>query len=116
LNFFIQDTRHNAENARNALDGHTRNNRFLRVRFAAHGAALRVKYLSQHVSNEMLEETFSMFGEVERAVIVVDDRGRPTGEGIVEFTRKPGALTALKRITDGVFLMTAYVVYYLDFL
>jgi proline- and glutamine-rich splicing factor len=47
------------------------------------------------------------FGEVERAVVVVDDRGRSTGEGVVEFARKPGAQQALKRINDGVFLMTS---------
>jgi len=105
----LQDTRHNAENARAALDGKQQKGRFLRVRFAAHGAALRVKYLSQHVSNEMLEDTFSVFGDVERAVVVVDDRGRPTGDGVVEFARKPGALAALKRISEGVFLMTSYV-------
>ena len=81
----------------------------MRVRFAAHGAALHVKYLNQHVSNEMLEETFSTFGDVERAVVVVDERGKPNGEGIVEFARKPGALAALKHITEGVFFMTAYV-------
>lgn len=48
-----------------------------------------------------------MFGEVERAIVVVDDRGRPTGEGIVEFSRKPAAMSALKRITDGVFIMSS---------
>ena len=82
-------------------------NRPLRVRFAAHSAALRVRYLSPHTSNEMLAEAFSIFGEVERAVVCVDDRGKPSGEGIVEFARKPGATTALKRISEGVFLMTA---------
>ena len=109
----FKDTRHNAENARAALDGKQHKGRFLRVRFAAHGAALRVKYLSQHVSNEMLEDTFSMFGDVERAVVVVDDRGRPTGDGIVEFSRKTCALAALKRISMGVFLMTSYEFFFL---
>lgn len=79
----------------------------LRVRFAAHGAALRVKYLSPHISNEMLSEAFSMFGEIERAIVVVDDRGKPTGEGIVEFARKANCMTALKRISEGVFIMTS---------
>ena len=77
------------------------------MRFAAHSAALRVRYLSPSVSNEILAETFSMFGEVERAIVAVDDKGKPTGEGIVEFARKPAAMTALKRIGEGVFLMTA---------
>lgn len=105
--FFSQDTRHNAENARTALDCVEKRGRCLRVRFAAHNAALRVKHLSQNVSNELLEQTFSMFGDVERAVVVVDDRGKPTGEGVVEFTRKSSALSALKRISDGVFIMTS---------
>ena len=103
----LQDTRHHAENARNAMDGYIHRGRPLRVRFAAHGAALRVKYLSQHISNEMLAEAFGIFGEIERAVVAVDDRGKPTGEGIVEFSRKGHAMTALKRISEGVFLMTS---------
>ena len=103
----MQDTRHNAETARKVLDGQQLRGRYLRCRFASHGAALRVKHLSQNISNEMLEQTFSMFGELERAVVVVDDRGRPTGEGIVEYARKPGAMMALKRINEGVFLMTS---------
>jgi len=103
----LKDTRHHAENARAAVDGQMFRGRPLRVRFAAHGAALRVKYLSSQVSNEMLAEAFSIFGEIERAVVAVDDRGKPTGEGIVEFSRKPNAMTALKRVSEGVFLMTS---------
>ncbi len=79
----------------------------LRVRFATHGAALKVRYLNQWVTNELLHKAFSMFGEVERAVVVVDDRGKPTGDGIVEFARKPGAQAALKRISEGVFMLTS---------
>ena len=89
------------------LDGQMRNGRVLRVRFATHGAALKVTNLSPFVSNELLEHAFSQFGEVERAVVIVDDRGRSSGEGIVEFSRKPGASAAMKRIGDGVFLMSA---------
>lgn len=103
----LKDTRHHAENARAAMDGYLHRGRPLRVRFAAHGAALRVKYLSPHISNEVLADAFSLFGEIERAVVAVDDRGKPTGEGIVEFARKAHAMTALKRISEGVFLMTS---------
>ena len=81
--------------------------RTLRVRFATHGAALKVKYLGPHVTNELLAQAFSIFGELERAVVIVDDRGKPTGEGIVEFARKPGAQSALKRISEGVFMLGA---------
>nr|KAG5703970.1 hypothetical protein BaRGS_020567 [Batillaria attramentaria] len=99
------DYRHNAEAAKAALDGLQRKGRILRVRFATHGAALRVKNLHPFVSNELLEQAFSQFGELERAIVIVDDRGKPTGEGLVEFVRKPGAQQALRRINDGVFLI-----------
>jgi len=77
------------------------------VRFATHGAALSVKNLTHHVSNELLEEAFSQFGQVERAVVVVDDKGRSLGRGIVEFARKSSATKALTQIRDGCFLLTA---------
>lgn len=105
--FVKMDTRANAEAARNQLDGSQRKGRVLRVRFATHGAALKVRNLSPWVSNELLEKAFSLFGEVERAVVIVDDRGKPTGDGIVEFARKPGAQMALKRCIDGCFMLTA---------
>lgn len=48
-----------------------------------------------------------MFGDVERAVHILDEKSQPTGEGIVEFERKPGAVDALRRINEGIFLLTA---------
>ncbi|XP_048765782.1 splicing factor, proline- and glutamine-rich-like isoform X2 [Ostrea edulis] len=105
--FIRLDYRHNAEAAKAALDGSQHKGRTLRVRFSNQGSAIRVKNLSPFVSNELLDMAMQQFGEVERAVVVVDDRGRSTGEGIVEFARKPGAQQALKRINDGVFLMTS---------
>ena len=101
----MQDFRHNAEAAKVALDGKTQNGRTLRVRFATHGAALKVTNLHPYVSNELLHDAFSQFGELERAIVIVDDRGKSTGEGIVEFVRKPGAQQALRRINEGVFLL-----------
>ncbi|KAL3881354.1 hypothetical protein ACJMK2_027803 [Sinanodonta woodiana] len=106
--FIRMDYRLNAERAKAELDGMVKNGRTLRVRFATHGAALRVKNLSPYVTNELLESAFTQFGEVERAVVIVDDRGRSMGEGIVEFARKPGASAALKRISENVFLMSGY--------
>ncbi|XP_061176719.1 paraspeckle component 1-like isoform X1 [Saccostrea echinata] len=105
--FIRLDYRHNAEAAKAALDGSQHKGRTLRVRFSNQGSAIKVKNLSPFVSNELLEMAMQQFGEIERAVVVVDDRGRSTGEGIVEFARKPGAQQALKRINDGVFLLTS---------
>lgn len=55
----------------------------------------------------MLHLTFSAFGDVERAVHIVDEKGKPTGEGIIEFERKSSATDALTQIKERVFLMTA---------
>lgn len=45
--------------------------------------------------------------QIERAAIVVDDRGKPTGEGIVEYTRKSGAMIALRYCSDKCFFLTS---------
>nr|5CA5_A Chain A, NONO-1 [Caenorhabditis elegans]5CA5_B Chain B, NONO-1 [Caenorhabditis elegans] len=105
--FLRLDTRAHAESAKEAIDGRIIHGRQVRVRFAVHGAAIRVKELSPTVSNEMLYHAFSHFGDVERAVHIVDEKGRPTGEGIVEFERKPNCNEAMAAIRDKVFLLTA---------
>ncbi|XP_035265052.1 paraspeckle component 1-like [Anguilla rostrata] len=104
--FIRLETRTLAEIAKAELDGIVMRNRPIRVRFATHGSALTVRNLSPVVSNELLEQAFSQFGPVERAIVEVDDRGRPTGKGFVEFASKPAARKALDRCTDGAFLLT----------
>ncbi|KAM5181123.1 paraspeckle component 1 isoform 3-T3 [Mantella aurantiaca] len=104
--FIRLESRTLAEIAKAELDGMIMKSRPLRIRFATHGAALAVKNLSTVISNELLEEAFSMFGPVERAVVIVDDRGRATGKGFVEFAAKPPARKALERCSDGAFLLT----------
>ncbi|XP_061679418.1 splicing factor, proline- and glutamine-rich [Syngnathoides biaculeatus] len=105
--FIRLESRALAEIAKAELDDLPMKGRSLRVRFATHSAALSVKNLSPFVSNELLEEAFSQFGMVERAVVIVDDRGRSTGKGIVEFASKPAARKALDRCNEGVFLLTS---------
>ncbi|XP_060760719.1 splicing factor, proline- and glutamine-rich isoform X2 [Neoarius graeffei] len=104
--FIRLESRALAEIAKAELDDKPMKGRPLRVRFATHSAALCVRNLSPYVSNELLEEAFSQFGVIERAVVVVDDRGRSVGKGIVEFATKPAARKALDRCNDGVFLLT----------
>uniref|UniRef100_A0A8C6S469 Splicing factor proline/glutamine-rich n=1 Tax=Neogobius melanostomus TaxID=47308 RepID=A0A8C6S469_9GOBI len=105
--FIRLESRALAEIAKAELDDILIRGRPLRVRFATHSAALSIKNLSPFVSNELLEEAFSQFGMVERALVIVDDRGRSTGKGIVEFASKPAARKALDRCNDGVFLLTS---------
>lgn len=104
--FIRLESRALAEIAKAELDDVPMKGRQLRVRFATHSAALSVRNLSPFVSNELLEEAFSQFGLVERAVVIVDDRGRSMGKGIVEFAHKPSARKAIDRCNDGVFLLT----------
>ncbi|XP_069065298.1 non-POU domain-containing octamer-binding protein isoform X1 [Pleurodeles waltl] len=106
--FIRLETRTLAEIAKVELDNLPLRGKQLRVRFACHSAALQVRNLPPFVSNELLEEAFSMFGLVERAVVIVDDRGRPTGKGIVEFSGKPAARKALDRCCDGSLLLTTF--------
>lgn len=106
--FIRLESRIIAEIARAELDDTPFRGRQIRVRFATHGAALTVKNLPDFVSNELLEEAFAAFGQIERAIVIVDDRGRPTGKAIVEYTSKPAARKALDKCGEGAFLLTAF--------
>ncbi|XP_068755833.1 non-POU domain-containing octamer-binding protein-like isoform X2 [Montipora capricornis] len=103
--FVRLDTRLNAEAAKQGVDGTFRMGRTLRVRFATHASALKVVNLNPMVTNELLHQAFSQFGDVERAVVVCDDRGRSKGYGIVEFSRKNNAQTAVQQVNEGLFLL-----------
>merc|ERR550519_1649020 len=105
--FLRMDFRENAEKAKRELDGKMMDGRNLRVRFAPHQGALKVKNLGPWVTNELLHRSFSVFGDLERAVVMVDDRGRSKGEGVVEFERKPSAMDAFRRCSEGCFFLTA---------
>lgn len=45
--------------------------------------------------------------QVERAVIIVDDRGKPAGEGIVEFARKSSAMSAIRFCSEKSYFLTS---------
>ncbi|XP_032578025.1 protein no-on-transient A [Drosophila sechellia] len=104
--FLRLDYYQNAEKAKRALDGSMRKGRVLRVRFAPN-AIVRVSNLNQFVSNELLHQSFEIFGPIERAVICVDDRGKHTGEGIVEFAKKSSASACLRLCNEKCFFLTA---------
>ncbi|KAM3964165.1 PTB-associated splicing factor isoform 2-T2 [Aphomia sociella] len=105
--FIKMDYRVNAERAKRELDGKMRNGRTLRVRFAPHNCAIRVKNLPPFVSNELLYRAFEIFGKIERAYVRVDERGKALGEGVVEFARKPSALAAIRNCTEKCFFLTS---------
>lgn len=97
----------NAEKAKRELDGTSRKNRILRVRFAPNATAIKVKNLTQDVSNELLYKSFEVFGPLERAVVQVDERGKSTGEGIVEYKNKPSATAAQRYCSERCYFLNS---------
>ena len=93
--FIHLETRTLVATAKVELDNMLLCGKQLHVCFACHSASLTVRNLPLYVSNQLLEEGFSVFCQVERAVVIVDDRGRPSGKDIIEFSRKPAAQKAL---------------------
>ncbi len=106
--FFIsQNSRQSAEQAKHDLDGYILRSSKLRLRFTSQNTIVKVKNLTPNVSNELLKQAFEQFfGEVERAVVLVDDRGKSIGEGIVEFERKPSAQKCLNDCAERCFFIT----------
>lgn len=105
--FVRMGSKFEAEKVKRELDGQMKHGRALKVRFSPHQAAVKVSNLGPWVSNELLHKAFSIFGEIERCVVFVDERGRSKGEGLVEFEKKPCALECVKRCSDGCFFLTA---------
>ena len=98
--------RSQAENAVANLNGKMILGREVKVRFAASNSSVKVSNLHHTVSNELLFEAFSQFGEVEKAVVVTDEKGKSLGHGIVDFSRKMFAQMAIRRCTQEHFLLT----------
>lgn len=62
--FIKLDYHCNAEKAKKELDGTVLKSRNLKIRFAPNSASIKIKNLTQFVSNELLLYAFSIFGEV----------------------------------------------------
>ena len=76
------------------------------MRFAASSCSVKVSNLNPTVSNELLAQAFTAFGEVEEAIVATDDRGKPLGYGIVDFARKGQAQAAIQQCRNEPFLLT----------
>lgn len=73
----------NAEKVQRSLDGTLLKGRNLRFKFAPSCGTVKIRNLGPYVTNELLYHAFSVFGEIERAIILVDNRGKSIGEGFV---------------------------------
>lgn len=85
-----------AKKAQRELNGADFKGRQTHIRLAPNASTIRVIHLSPAVSDAMLLRGFVVFGHVERAIVVVDERGEATGEGIVEFVQKHSANAAVE--------------------
>jgi len=78
----------------------------IRVKFANQGTSIEVKNLSPLISNERLYDAFARFGKIERAVVLVDERGKSLERAIIEFDRKNNAARAIQQVNEGCFFLT----------
>ncbi|KRT83332.1 RNA binding protein [Oryctes borbonicus] len=105
--FIKLDYHFNAERAKNEINGTFVKGRTLKIRFAPGSTTIKVKNLDEFVTNELLYTGFSIFGDIERCVVIADERGKSVGEGLVEFARKNSAQLALRQCTDNCFFLSA---------
>jgi len=103
--FIRLDYRHNAEVAKSQLDKLVMKGRTINVRYATHASAIELHGLNQFASNEHIETAMSQFGQVERAIVVCDDRGRSKGYAVVEFAWKKSAQKVLDRFKEELFCL-----------
>lgn len=105
--FVKYDSRSTAETAKSALNGKFVKGKSLKVRFAPNNSTLKIKNLDEHVTDELLYAAFSIFGEIERCNVLIDDKGKTTGEGLVEFEKKSCAKFAYQKCKEENFLITS---------
>jgi proline- and glutamine-rich splicing factor len=87
------------------LDGTELLGRQIRVRPAYMNTALKVLDVPAECGNRMLMKAFSLFGDVERAIVATDEKGNSLGWGLVEFARKGGVTRALNECRERPFLI-----------
>uniref|UniRef100_A0A0N5BXQ4 RRM domain-containing protein n=1 Tax=Strongyloides papillosus TaxID=174720 RepID=A0A0N5BXQ4_STREA len=92
--------------ARTVLDGTLHKGFSIRVRFAQHAAQIKLSELDPTVSNQMLYQLFSVFGEVQHAEHFCNDKNEATGEGVVMFEKRNSATDAVAAINDYVISFT----------
>ncbi|XP_050294188.1 hrp65 protein-like [Anthonomus grandis grandis] len=79
------------------LDGTSVKGKFIKVKLSHSLTAIKVSNLSPWVTGELLQHAFLPFGEIESAKVLVDEKGRSMGEGIIDFTRKFSVVQAVKK-------------------
>lgn len=99
-------SRESAFKAQTALSCKTlEGGRTLRVR-PSPDAAVWIGDLPNIATNELLRQSFSRFGPINRAIVCCDTRGRSLGHGIVEFSYKGSATNCIEVCTTQPFLLS----------
>lgn len=73
----------NALKARTELDGVLLKSRNLKLKLSPSCAIVKVRNLNPFVTSELLLHAFCPFGQIENATVLVDERGKSTGEGFI---------------------------------
>lgn len=106
--FVRMDYKSNAVKAQVELNNKSINGRELRIRHSpTPGTALKVRNLSPHVTTELLEKVFEVFGELERVIVLKDERGNSACEGVVEYCKKAGANMAMRKCQESCLYLSA---------
>lgn len=101
------NSRANAERAVSYLNGAKYHNTILIVR-SFRVPTIKVYNLSKHVTNELLQLAFSIFGKIEECYVIVNQHGHCSGEGIVEYENKQSVHDAVKFCRDNCYFLTAF--------
>jgi hypothetical protein len=107
IGFITLGFRYLAERAIRDLDGKEIRGKKILVRFSESSEAVEVTNLSDAVTNELLADAFSKFGDVAHAVVACDSRGKSLNYGIVRFENRQSVQRAIKSCSDGFYLLTA---------
>ncbi|CAL4151039.1 unnamed protein product, partial [Meganyctiphanes norvegica] len=106
--FVRMDFKANAVKAQVELNKKNLNGRELKIRLSpTQGTALKVRNLSPHVTTELLEKVFEIFGELERVMVFRDERGNSTCEGVVEYCRKASVNMVMRKCQEGCLYLSA---------
>eukprot|EP00033_Pygsuia_biforma_P002364 GCRY01002615.1.p1 GENE.GCRY01002615.1~~GCRY01002615.1.p1 ORF type:complete len:423 (+),score=45.35 GCRY01002615.1:150-1418(+) len=104
--FVALDYPFNADKAKAELDGCDFQGRPLSIRIATSNSCVWVGNISQLVSDELLKDAFSQFGDILSAHIAIDGAGHHLGYGFVDFVKRHDALTCIKSCEEFPFLLT----------
>ena len=94
-----------AEQAMMALDGSRVKNREVRIHYIPNKCTVLVEHLGPYVTNQILKDAFTQFGEVKKAVVKTDGQKRSKGLGHVVFEDRARAISCVEKCAEHMFIL-----------